>query len=151
MRRNIISALTLISMVIGVSTLALAETAAEDAVKYRQNIMKALSGHGGAVALIASGKAGVAGNMGKHVGSLADLVAEVAAAFEQNATSEDSEALPKVWTDPEGFADAVAELESASATLSAAAGSGDAKAIEAAVKDFRQSCRDCHDDYRKDD
>ena len=151
MRRTIISALTLFTVALGFAVPAAAESTAEDAVKYRQYIMRALSGHGGAVMMITGGTAGDAGTMSNHLDALANLAAEVAAAFAQNAVTEDSESLPVVWEDPDRFADAVAALEAAVTQLGDVAGSGDAEAIDAAVKGLRQSCRDCHDNFRVDD
>lgn len=151
MRRTQVRAITLIALVLGIPALAAADTSPEDAAKYRQSIMKALSGHNGVLSLTVRGRAGDPGKLRNHVAALDDLTTEVGAAFEVGGAVEDSEALPAIWDDPDAFADAVADFEAAVAALSEAADGDDMQAIEAAHKDLGKACKACHEDFRKKD
>ncbi|AXC49338.1 cytochrome c [Paracoccus suum] len=62
---------------------------------------------------------------------------------------DDSEALPKIWTDMAGFADKYKGL------VTAAAGAPDAvkggqEQVAAVVQKLGGACKACHDEYRKD-
>lgn len=60
----------------------------------------------------------------------------------------ETEALPSVWSDPEGFAAAVEQFKSAAVELNAAAQAGDLEAVAAAARPTGASCKNCHDNYR---
>ncbi len=62
----------------------------------------------------------------------------------------ETEALPAIWTDAEGFAAATAEFETAVATLVAAGASADGDAIKTAFGNVGKTCGSCHDNYRED-
>lgn len=149
--RTIVRPIAFAALALGMSVIAAAETSPEDAVKYRQSIMKALSGHNGAIALIVRGKAGDADQLTNHVAAIVNLTAEVGAVFESGANVEDSEALPAIWEDPDAFAAAVTDFEAAVAALSDAAGSGDMEVIAAAHKELGAACKACHEDFRQKD
>ena len=63
----------------------------------------------------------------------------------------DTEALAAIWDQPEEFASATLKLQETSAALVEAAGTGDAAAVGAAVKEMGGSCKNCHDQFRYDD
>lgn len=153
MRKPIIAAAAVIALGCGFSATTLAEPAAEDAAKYRQYIMRALSGHFGALTMTARGLAGDAANLGKHSAALVELGAEIGPAFEAVgvASAEGSEALPAVWEDADGFAAAVEKFASAAAALDAAIAAGDTDAIMSAHRETGASCKGCHEDFRLDD
>ncbi|WP_404378380.1 c-type cytochrome [Caenispirillum salinarum] len=61
-------------------------------------------------------------------------------------------ALPAVWEEPQAFRDSAAgALEAAAALREAVDGAGEADAIAPAVKEVAETCRTCHDDFKKDD
>ncbi|MDX1499145.1 MAG: cytochrome c [Woeseiaceae bacterium] len=153
MHKPSIVAVAAIMLGAGFTLPAGAEVAAEDAAKYRQYIMRALSGHNGAVSLIARAKAGDPGNVGKHTAALVALAAEIGPAFEAagGAPVEDTEALPAIWERPADFAAAVETFAAAVAALDAAAGGEDIAAVESAHRDVAAACKGCHEDFRLDD
>lgn len=124
--------------------------AAEDAAKYRQSIMKALSGHNGAIRLIVAGKAGDPDKLADHIAAIASLAAEVDAVFPAGSNLEDDESLPLIWEDAEGFAEAVARFEEAAGALHGATG-GAMQDIDAAHREMGKACKGCHEDFRVDD
>lgn len=62
-----------------------------------------------------------------------------------------TEALDKIWEDPEGFAEVIAGFKTNAAALNAAVEAGDTEAMAAAFKATGGSCGTCHDTYRLDD
>ena len=133
------------------SSAAIAEhQAAEDVAKYRQSIMKALSGHNGAIRLIVAGKAGDPDKLAEHIAAIAGLAAEVNAVFPAGSNLDDDESLPAIWEDAEGFAEAVARFEEAAGALHGATG-GAMQDIDAAHRELGKACKGCHEDFRVDD
>lgn len=129
-----------------VSTASAAE--AEDLIKYRKNVMKIIGGHTGSLFAIAGSKAGDASHMEAHVNGLAGASMMVKDIFPPESADGDTRATAEVWSDAEGFAAAVTELEEAAAGVQDAyANNGD---MGAALKALGGSCKGCHDDYRSD-
>lgn len=63
----------------------------------------------------------------------------------------DTEALPTIWEDPEGFAAAHERLVTQSEAMVEATASGDVATVEAAAMELGGACQNCHDTYRLDD
>ena len=58
-------------------------------------------------------------------------------------------ALPEVWSQPDKFKAAAEKMQDAVGKLAAAAKTGNQDQIKAAFGDAGQSCKGCHDDFRK--
>lgn len=67
------------------------------------------------------------------------------------ASGVDTDALPAIWEDPEGFSDAVDRFQTAAAELSQTTAGGDFDEIRMAVQQLGGACKNCHDSYRLDD
>ncbi|WP_293608939.1 cytochrome c [Ponticaulis sp.] len=63
----------------------------------------------------------------------------------------ETEALPTIWENPEGFAEAVSNFQTAAVAFQAAAASGDMTATGGALRSLGGTCGACHDDFRVDD
>jgi cytochrome c556 len=148
MRRKFVIAVTALTLFLGFSMQVTAETSDDNAFKYRQNIMTALKGHGGAIAMQARGLAGDPSQVANHAKAMAALGSELHLVFAEGSKVEDSEALDAIWEKPEEFAAAVTAAEEAMAALGEVAESGDMKAIGAAFRDVGKSCKGCHDNFR---
>ena len=61
-----------------------------------------------------------------------------------------TEALAKIWQDPEHFSKDINKLTLASATLITAAQSNDESAIKKAIGGVGKTCGGCHDHFKKD-
>jgi len=148
MRRKLAIAVTTLSLFLGFSMQVTAETSDENAFKYRQNIMTALKGHAGAIAMQARGLAGDPSQVANHAKAMAGLGSELHLLFAEGSKTEDSESLDAIWEKPEEFAAAVTAAEEAMTALGEVADSGDMKAIGAAFRDVGKSCKGCHDNFR---
>jgi cytochrome c556 len=150
MRHRFLSTFTALILVLGFSIQVAAETSAEDSFKYRKSIMKALSGHAGAISMQARGLAGNPDYVAKHAKAIASLGSELHTLFAEGSNVEDSETLPIVWEEPEEFAEAIAAAEEATAALGEVADGGDMKAIGAAFRNVGKACKGCHDRFREE-
>jgi cytochrome c556 len=151
MCRILVSSITALTLILGFSLHVGAETTAEDALKYRQSIMTALKGHAGALSMQARGLAGDPDHVVKHADAIAGLIAELHTVFQEGSNVEDSEALPVIWDDAEGFAEALTTAEQAASALSEAATSNDLQAIDGAFMNVGKACKGCHESFRLDD
>lgn len=62
-----------------------------------------------------------------------------------------SQALPAIWSDPAGFAQALHAFEKASAQIDAAAQKNDMAGVGAGAKPLFDSCKGCHSKYKQKD
>ncbi len=150
MRRKLVSVVSAIVLAAGIAVDGVAETSAEDAAKYRQHIMKALSGHAGAISMTVRGLAGNAQHASKHAESMSALGTELGTLFQEGSNVEDSEALPEIWEDPEEFAEALTNAEEALAALGEAATDNDLEAMGRAFRDVGKACKGCHERFREE-
>ena len=133
---------------LAISLAAVAEPAPEDAAKYRQSIMKALSGHNGAISMMVRGKAGDPDNLANHVQALVNLKGEIESVFKEGTDLEDDRALPAIWENAEAFADAIENFETAVEALSKVADGREMQAIDTAHRELGKACKGCHEDFR---
>lgn len=74
---------------------------------------------------------------------------EMADYFPAGSYGAPSEALPTIWTDPEGFAARIADYSQAVLALNEAALTKDIGQIKGAYAMVGASCKSCHSGYRK--
>ena len=140
-----ISTVALLSLLF-LSTLPAAEP--EDLIKYRQNTMKAIGGHMGAIAAIVQGKVDM-NHLKPHADALAATSMTVKDIFPEDSAVGETNAKTEIWDKPDEFQQAVTKLEQAAAAFATAADSGDSAQIGAAMKDLGGACKNCHDNFRQ--
>ncbi|MBD3892735.1 cytochrome c [Hydrogenophaga sp.] len=123
----------------------------EDAVKYRQAAFTVMGAHFGRLGAMANGRvpfdARVAAENAAVVESLSKLPW---AAFGTGTQMAPSRSLPHVWAEQARFRAGAERMQVEVVKLSAAANSGDLQALRAAFGPAAQSCKACHDDFRRD-
>lgn len=117
----------------------------EDAIAYRQHIMKSLQEQTAALGKIMSGAA-PDDNAVAHMQALALIASTALKSFEPKVPGGESK--PEVWSDWDDFSGRMQEFARLTAKMAQAAGEGGkdaglAHAIEAL------NCKSCHDTYRK--
>ncbi len=120
----------------------------EDAIKYRQATFTVMAAHFSRIGAVVKGekpfnKEEVAANAAV-VASLAHLPWQ---AF--GAGTEGGKSLPEVWKEADKFKAGADKMEKAVAELNTAAKSGNLESIKKAFGAAGQSCKACHDNYRK--
>lgn len=152
MRLAVRSALAAGFLTIAVLPSALAETKAEDAVKYRQALMEVVGGHTQSFFAILGGKVSHPEDLAWHADSLAEASTRVKGAFTQNTAGSGvkTEAKDGIWAAGSEFPKLAGDFEKAAASLSAAVKSKDQAAIGAAAKGIGAACKGCHDKFKED-
>lgn len=137
---------------VGLIAMAAAGSAQDDRdalIKYRQALMKAQSGHLGAMFQIASGKAGQPSDLQAHAHGLAEVSKMVKGAFESATKGGKTKAKKDIWKDWPGFEKEADAMEQAAADVLAAAKSGDSSAVGAGLETAGKACKSCHKKFRK--
>jgi cytochrome c556 len=123
---------------------------ADDAIEYRQGALAVMGNHFSRIGAMASGKLPFDA---KAVQANADLVATLAklpwSAFIEGSDKGDTNARPEIWSQADKFKAASQKLEDATVKLAAAAKTGNQDAIKAAFGATGETCKACHDDFRK--
>lgn len=145
MNAKVVLALLVATLVSGV-----VQAKEEDLVKYRENVMHVIGGHMGAIVAIVKGEVPYSDELGYHAQSLAAAAPKTLPAFETQAMTDKSEALPKIWDNWADFEKRALKLETASADFSKAVAGGNMAEIGTALGELGKSCKGCHDEYMKE-
>ena len=151
--RRLVRTVILASLVTSFSSGTWAATTPADAIKYRRAVMDGLSAHVSAFVLINFGKVEHQEYLKAHANALADLGAQAKVLFPAGSNTGETEALPLIWEakEQDQFKKLVSALEVSSAKLKDAVAASDKPAAMAAFKALGESCKGCHDRYRKKD
>jgi cytochrome c556 len=124
----------------------------EDAVKYRQSAFTVMANHFGRIGAMANGKvpfdaAAAAAN--------ADIVATMSklpfpAFVDGSDKVANTHAKPEVWSESDKFRAAATKMQEEVAKLDVAAKSGNLDQLKAQFGATAQSCKACHDHFRKE-
>lgn len=132
-------------------TLAGAEAQDVDAViQYRQKVM---AGHGNNISSIGDIMKNKLSHASTQITLHAKILAEysglIEGAFEKNLSTGATDAKPEIWENWDDFLAKAKALGEAATKLSEVAQDGDMRAIMTQVQAVGDTCRGCHDSYRK--
>ncbi|MGV3728978.1 c-type cytochrome [Hydrogenophaga sp.] len=123
----------------------------EDAVKYRKAAFTVMASHFGRIGAMANGRvpfdAKAAADSAAIVETMSKLPWE---AFGAGTDKGDTRALPAIWTEQAKFKEGADKLQAAATQLTAAAKTGNLDSVKTAFGAAGQTCKACHDAYRKD-
>ena len=123
----------------------------EDAIKYRKAAFTVMAAHFGRIGAMAAGRAPFDA---AAAAANADIVASMSklpyAGFGEGTGSGETRAKPEIWTDRAKFDAAANKMQEEVAKLNVAAKSGNLDQIKVAFGAAGQSCKACHDNFRKD-
>jgi len=124
---------------------------AEDAIKYRKAGFTVMAAHFGRLGAMANGRmpydAKVAAD---NAAVLATVAALPWAAFGEGTDKGDTRAKPEIWKESAKFKEGADKMQAEMGKLVAAARTGNLDNLKAAFGPTAQSCKACHDAYRKD-
>ncbi len=121
----------------------------EEAVKYRQNVMSIMGGLvGTAVGRLRDGFEFGPG-LDAVAAALVATTADIPALFAEGTDFGETDATAEVWSDAEGFAEKATAAADAAASFQEAVASDDKASIMGAFKAVGDSCKGCHEAYRK--
>lgn len=122
----------------------------DDAIEYRQGALAVMGHHYGQIGAMVSGKAPFDAHAAQ---ANAELVATLAklpwSAFVEGSDKGDTNARPEVWSQPDKFKADAQKLQEATVKLLEAAKAGKPDALKAAFSATSDTCKSCHDDFRK--
>lgn len=123
----------------------------EDAVKYRKAALTVMGTHFGRIGAMVNGRvpydAAAAANSAAIVQTMSALPWE---GFVAGTDKGDTRAEPEIWTEQAKFREGAEKLQAETAKLATAAKTGNLDAVKAAFGAVGQSCKACHDAYRRD-
>ena len=122
----------------------------EDAIKYRRSAFSVLSAHFGALGAMANGKAPFDAQAAARHADVIALVSHLPfAGFVAGTDKGETRAKPEIWTEQAAFKDRAGKMQDAVGKLASAAKTGNLDNLKAAFGPAAQSCKACHDDFRK--
>lgn len=120
----------------------------EDAVKYRQNSKFVISQHFGRLGAMANGRAPFDAAAAAENAAVLEAMAKLPwAGFA--AGTEGGKAKGEIWTEKAKFDELSVNFTTEAMKLSAAAKTGDLEKLKASFGAAAQTCKACHDAYRK--
>lgn len=147
---------TLVAALVGatalLSTPAMAQfQKPEDAIKYRKASFTVMAAHFGRIGAMVNNRAPFDAKVAADNAAMVETMSKLPwAAFGAGTDKGDTRALPAIWTEQAKFKEGADKLQADVAKLSAAARTGNLDAIKTAFGAAGQTCKACHDGYRKD-
>jgi cytochrome c556 len=123
----------------------------EDAIKYRRSAMSLQGTHVGRVFAMANGKVPFDAKVAAENIEIAAMLNRLQfAAFVEGTDKGETRAKPEIWTEKEKFNAAIKKSQDDVNKLAAAGKTGNLDEIKTAVGAVGQSCKACHDEFRKE-
>jgi cytochrome c556 len=149
--RHLISILAA-AVLLGLASQAQAVDEPENVIKYRQSVMKSMSGHMGAIVGVAKGEVGYVDHVAAHaqgINAMSKLLPELFPKGTSLLDSDKTRARPEIWDDFSKLVAAAKALEMESAKMIEVAASGDVGAIGGQLKNLGKACGGCHKPFRQ--
>lgn len=149
---KLLATLTLAAAAAALATPAMAQfQKPEDAVKYRKAALTVMGAHFGRIGAMASGKAPFDAKVAAENAEIVETMSKLPwAGFVAGSDKGETRAKPEIWSDAAGFKAASEKMQGEVMKLSAAAKTGNLDAVKTAFGAAGQTCKACHDEYRKD-
>lgn len=123
----------------------------EDAIKYRQGAMRVMAAHFGVLGAMANGRMPYDAKQAAFSGDVVALVSHLPfAGFVAGSDKGETRAKPEIWAEKAKFDAGAEKMQGELAKLGAAAKTGSVENLKAAFGPAAQTCKACHDSFRKD-
>jgi len=123
----------------------------EDAIKYRRSAMTVMAAHFGVLGAMANGRIPFDPQAASQSGDVIALVSHLPfAGFVPGTDKGETRAKPEIWTENAKFKAGAEKMQDAVGKLAAAAKTGNLDQIKATFNPAAQTCKACHDDFRKE-
>ncbi len=150
MKNAIVAALVGASAVLATPAMAQFQKP-EDAIKYRKASFTVMAAHFGRIGAMANNRMPFDAKVAADNAAIVETMSKLPwAAFGPGTDKGDTRALPAIWTEQAKFKESGDKMQAEIAKLSAAAKTGNLDAIKTAFGAAGQTCKACHDDFRKE-
>jgi cytochrome c556 len=123
----------------------------EDAIKYRRSAMTVLGAHFGVVGAMANGRIPFDAQAAARNADIVEVMSHLPfAGFTPGSDKGETRAKPEIWSEQAKFKERAEKMQDAVGKLDAAAKSGNLDTMKAAFGPAAQTCKACHDDFRKE-
>ena len=144
-------ALAAAALTLGASASAQSFQKPEDAIKYRQGAFRVMAAHFGALGAMANNRAPFDAQAAARHGDVIAMVSHLPfAGFGPGTDKGETRAKPEIWSENAKFTSAAQRMQSEVGKLAAAAKTGNLDNLKAAFGPAANSCKACHDDFRKE-
>ena len=118
-------------------------------IKYRQNVMKSVSGHMGAIVDILKNSLPLEDHIVDHARSMLQISRMTLSMFPEGSGKGRTKSKQVIWEKWPEFESAASNFERESLKLTEAAQSGDMDALSKQVRATGKTCSGCHRNFRK--
>jgi cytochrome c556 len=123
----------------------------EDAIKYRKAALTLVGTHFGRLGAMASGKVPFDAKAAADNAEVLNNVAHLPwTGFVAGSDKGETRAKPEIWSEADKFKASATKMQDEVAKLNAAAKTGDLAQLKTAFGSAAQTCKACHDNYRKE-
>jgi cytochrome c556 len=123
----------------------------EDAVKYRKAAMTVMSAHFGRIGAMANGRVPFDAKLVADNAAIVETMSKLPwAGFGEGTDKGETRAKPEIWTEQAKFKEGSDKMQAEVVKLAAAAKTGNLDNVKAAFGAVGQTCKACHDAYRKE-
>ncbi|HEX6704353.1 MAG TPA: cytochrome c [Albitalea sp.] len=123
----------------------------EDAIKYRKAAFSVMASHFSRIGAMVNGRAPFDAKAAAENAEIAALMSRLPyTAFVEGTDKGETKAKPEVWSEGDKFKAGATRMQEEMAKLNAAAKTGNLETIKAAFGPVGQSCKSCHDNFRKE-
>ena len=118
-------------------------------IKYRQNVMKSVSGHMGAISDILKNGLSLKDHIVDHARSMQQISRMTLSMFPEGSGKGRTKSKQVIWEQWSEFESAASDFERESIKLVEVAQSGDMEALSKQVRATGKTCSGCHRNFRK--
>ena len=123
----------------------------EDAIKYRKASFTVMAAHFGRIGAMANGRVPFDAKVAADNAAIVETMSKLPwAAFGPGTDKGDTRALPDIWKEQDAFKAGADKMQAEIGKLLAATKTGNLDSVKAAFGAAGQTCKACHDDFRKD-
>ena len=123
----------------------------EDAIKYRKASFTVMAAHFGRIGAMVNGRVPFDAKVAAENAAIVETLSKLPwAAFGPGTDKGDTRALPDIWKEQDAFKAGADKMQAEIGKLVAATKTGNLDSVKAAFGAAGQTCKACHDDFRKD-
>ena len=144
---TLLKAVSMLLLIIVFGTISFADS--HGIIKYRQNVMKSVSGHMGAIVDILKNGLPLEEHIVDHARSMLQISRMTLSMFPEGSGKGRTKSKQVIWEQWSEFESAASDFERESIKLVEVAQSGDMEALSKQVRATGKTCSGCHRNFRK--